>query len=345
MSVFRVLIIKTAALGDVLRTTSILPGLAARYGDGLRVTWLTAKGALPLVDGHPLIDEVIGLDLKEAAAVEAAGDQLAGWTWDCVLSFDDEQPLCALATRLGAVTGAYLTGDGERAYTADVGPWFDMGLLSVHGKTAADRLKVANERSHPEIFAGMLGIEIGAPSLGISTPALERAHGRLEGLAGPLIGLNTGAGGRWTSKTLPEQRVLELAVAVDRALAGDVRPTFVLLGGPEERERHRRLFEALSRGVQVFDATCENSLLDFAGLVDGLDLLVTSDSLALHMAIARKRPVVAFFAPTSAAEIELYGRGTKVASTADDYCSYQKDADRSTLTVERLLDAVLENLP
>ena len=37
----RTLVIKTGALGDVLRSTSILPGLAERHPD-LDVTWVTA---------------------------------------------------------------------------------------------------------------------------------------------------------------------------------------------------------------------------------------------------------------------------------------------------------------
>ena len=60
--------------------------------------------------------------------------------------------------------------------------------------------------------------------------------------------------------------------------------------------------------------------------------------------IARKVPVVAFFAPTSAAEIELYGRGERVESRAPDYCSYRSDADTSTLTAERLATAALASL-
>jgi heptosyltransferase-2 len=73
-------------------------------------------------------------------------------------------------------------------------------------------------------------------------------------------------------------------------------------------------------------------------------LLVTSDSLALHMAVSLNRPLVAFFAPTSAAEIELYGLGEKVWSTAADYCSYKAEADNSSLTTERLSEAVLRVL-
>jgi heptosyltransferase-2 len=85
-------------------------------------------------------------------------------------------------------------------------------------------------------------------------------------------------------------------------------------------------------------------LLEFAAIVSRCAVLVTSDSLALHVAVARDVPVVAFFAPTSAAEIELYGMGEKVVSTAPDACSYKPDADTSTLTVERLQDAVVGRL-
>ena len=72
--------------------------------------------------------------------------------------------------------------------------------------------------------------------------------------------------------------------------------------------------------------------------------MLTSDSLALHLGLAMEVPTVSFFAPTSAPEIDLFGLGEKVASTAPDYCSYRRDVDRSTLTVERLLDASLRVL-
>ena len=48
---------------------------------------------------------------------------------------------------------------------------------------------------------------------------------------------------------------------------------------------------------------------------------------------------MAFFAPTSAAEIELYGLGEKVCSTSADYCSYKADTDNSTITPDRLATA------
>lgn len=346
----RILVIKTAALGDVLRTTSILPGLHAAVADA-RVTWFTAPGARPLVAHHPLVAEVVTADPRDAAAVAQAGSPLRSARWQRVLSLDDELPLCQLASAVPSdrLSGAYVGKGGAIEYTDDVAPWFDMGLLSRHGKAHADRLKVDNRRTHPAIFAAMLGVAMGQPELPLPPDASQFADQLVarHGLAGrrPLIGLNTGAGGRWRSKGLPMERVVQLVERLHAALAGQV--TFLLLGGPEEKARNAELVAAVAAlpdRPALLDGGTDNGLLEFAALVDRCDLLVTSDSLALHMAIARRRKIVVFFAPTSAAEIELYGLGEKVVSTAPDYCSYQPDADNSTITAERVAAACLRVL-
>ncbi|MBI5434266.1 MAG: glycosyltransferase family 9 protein [Planctomycetes bacterium] len=343
-----ILIVKTGALGDVLRTTSILPGLRERYTD-CRVTWITAPAAVELVRSNPLVAEVVALDAKSSHAVAELQARLARTTWGRVLSFDDEEPLCRLVSALPTkrLSGAYLESDGRRAYTPDVAPWFDMGLLSVHGKARADRMKVENRKSHPAIFAEMLGIRMGKPTLKLDERARHFGDGfaaRYELAAhGRVIGLNTGAGGRWHSKTLSVEKTAALARILNLELGGAV--TFVLLGGPGEVERNLAIVSALKDDVRLVDAGCDNPLLDFAAIVSKCDLLVSSDSLALHVAIALDVRSVVFFAPTSAAEIELYGLGEKVVSTAPDYCSYKPDADVSTVTPERVAAAVLRQLP
>jgi heptosyltransferase-2 len=346
----RILILKTGALGDVLRTTSILPGLHRRH-PGCEVTWVTARSAEDLVAHHPLVHRVHAVDPGDGAAVSRLGDELAGTAWDRVLSFDDEAALCALATKVSGggdervLSGAWLDGSARR-YTEDVAPWFDMGLLSVHGKERADRLKVLNRESHAEIYARMLGIEMGHTELPLTDEALAFGAAFTERTrlhrAGPVVGLNTGAGGRWTSKCLPVDRTVELATRLSDELRGAV--TFLVLGGPDEASRNEEILRQCGGIVRAVDAGTGNSLLEFAALVDRLDLLVTSDSLALHVGVARRIPVLAFFAPTSAAEIELYGLGDKVTSTTSDYCSYRPDADTSTLSVDRLLPAALRLL-
>jgi heptosyltransferase-2 len=345
-----VLILKTAALGDVLRTTSVLPGLAATCAR-LRVTWLTAPGAIDLVRTHPLVARVVAADPGDRLALERARRELADVEWDWLLSFDDEEPLCALASGLCArrLSGAHLAPDGRRAYTRDVAPWFDMGLLSVHGKAAADRLKIENTRSHARIYAGMLGLPMARPELHLPAEPRERARAlwRERGLDArrPVVGLNTGAGGRWTSKQLPVERVVALIEGLAAELPGEA--AFLVLGGENEAARNRAILDgaaARGLGARAIDAGVRHPLLDFAGLVGLCDVLVTSDSLALHVAVALGVRCVAFFAPTSAAEIELYGRGEKIVSTAPDACSYRPDADTSTLTAARLAEAVVRQL-
>jgi heptosyltransferase-2 len=338
----RILILKTGALGDVLRTTSVLPGLHARY-PGADVTWVTAPAAWPLVGRHPLVREVRCVDPRDADAVAALAGPLGGVVWDRLFSLDDEEPLCALASALEAreVSGAYLCADGTRAYTRDVAPWFDMGLLSVHGKARADELKIENQRSHPALFAQMLGVEPGRPELPLPDAELAFAaeFAARTGLRerGRVVGLNTGAGGRWQTKEMPLDEVLELARELHAACDGEV--TFLVLGGPDEAPRNARILAglaALAPPVAAIDARTDNGLERFAALIGLCDLLVVSDSLALHVALARRVPVVAFFAPTSAAEIELYGAGEKVLSTAPDYCSYRRDADNCSITAARV---------
>ena len=339
------LILKTAALGDVLRTTSILPGLRERMPQA-RIEWVTAPSARALIEGHPDLHQVHSVDLAAQDDLQRLTRELGPREFDWVLSLDDEQPLCALASGLRArrLSGAYLDSAGAPTYTPDVAPWFDMGLLSAHGKEAADRLKLENRRSHAELHAAMLGISMGRPQIQLPEASLARATGALEGAAGAkLVGLNTGAGGRWVSKQLGVERAAEYARLLAEAL--DSPTHFVVLGGEGEAARNQQLCGLLqAAGLAFTDPGTQNPLLDFAALIDGLDLLLTSDSLAMHLAIARRTPLVAFFAPTSAAEIELYGLGEKVQSTAPDYCSYLPQVDTSSLTPERLVAASLRVL-
>ena len=342
-----ILVLKTGALGDVLRTTSILPGLREAH-PAARIVWCTAHGALPLVEHHPLVDEAFGIDPRSDVGIEAAARELASRRIGWLLSFDDEEPLCRLASAIDCerLSGAYIDGRGARAYTDDVAPWFDMGLLSVHGKAAADRMKLENERSHPAIFAEMLGVTSGLPELPLESALIAAARARVGARGrGPLVGLNTGAGGRWKSKQLTVERTLEFARELSARLGNG--PTFLVLGGLDEAERNAEIsaglgaLEAEGAGLHVIDGGTENGLLEFAALVDACDLLLSSDSLALHVAVARRVPLVAFFAPTSAAEIELYGLGEKVVSTAPDAGSYKPDVDTSTLTSARLVAAAV----
>jgi heptosyltransferase-2 len=295
----RVLMIKLAATGDVLRTTAFLPAIHAAWPQA-RVTWVTAPAAAPLFAGNALVDEVLATD--DAATVA----RLLGEEFDAVLCPDADPDAAALAAvargreRRGFVRSA-------RGQVEALGPgaerWLMMGL--------SDARKKANTRTYQALVAEVLGLDPAAVREPILVPspadaAAARAFRDRTGWSGTLVGLNTGAGGRWAYKqwTLEHQRTFLQQVT-------QKGHGVLLLGGPEEVERHAQLL-ASARGRPVFDAGNHNSYGVFAALLELCAVVVTGDSLAVHVAAARSVPAVVLFGPTSAAEIELYGRGEKI---------------------------------
>jgi ADP-heptose:LPS heptosyltransferase len=315
---YRILMVKLAATGDVLRTTSFLPAIHAEW-PGARVTWLTRKSAAGLFDGNPLVDEVLVTDDTITAA------RLATEEFDVVL--------CPDADPDAAVLAAMAKGKERRGYTRDeqgrIVPlcegaqrWLQMGL--------SDDNKKANTETYQHLVAQVLGFTpdsvrepILEPSAGDSADA-QAFMQRLGIEAGkPLIGINTGAGGRWLYKQwTKEHQQTFLKLCNDAGLA------VLLLGGPEEVQRHKDLL-AFASGTPVYDGGNHNSYGRFAALIDQCSVVVTSDSLAVHVTAARKKPAVVLFGPTSSAEIELYGRGTKITPPGlDCLCCYLPKCDK-----------------
>ncbi|HLQ37692.1 MAG TPA: glycosyltransferase family 9 protein, partial [Planctomycetota bacterium] len=198
--------------------------------------------------------------------------------------------------------------------------WLAMGI--------DDQKKRSNRATYQTLVAQVLGLDPAAVQEPILEPsAPDRAHAAAfrQTLAhrGVLVGLNTGAGGRWAYKQWTSAHQ-----AAFLRLMTDAGAAVLLLGGPEEVQRHRQLL-ASCHGRPVFDAGNRNSYGRFAALLELCGVVVTGDSLAVHVAAARRVPAVVLFGPTSAAEIELYGRGTKIVPPGlDCLCCYLPICDK-----------------
>jgi heptosyltransferase-2 len=180
----------------------------------------------------------------------------------------------------------------------------------------------------------MLQIPIERPHFFGNPRSEEQARAILGAFDRVKVGLNPSAGTRWPSKSLRLAEAIRLVDALKRHGV-----TCLLLGGRDDAEYLEKL--ASATGAPVINNL---PLAVFAGVIRGLDLLTTSDTLALHLAIAQAVPNLSYYAPTSAAEINTFGTGSKVASTSADYCSYKPDADNSTITAGRLLPEALKLL-
>jgi heptosyltransferase-2 len=326
------LVVKKGALGDVVRTSYFARALKNKFGKELRLSWITAPASADLLRLNPNIDD-LWFDFEPAKP----------FRFDRIFSLDDELDTLAGAAGLAAdsVTGAILQ-ETRPAYTEDANEWFDMGLHSRFGKQRADELKKLNRRSHAQIFSQIFGVDHVTPEFFLDESCRQWAQANLP-RAKRRVGINPYSGGRWPSKEL---RTAELQQLIERVLNGSspVGPgaAVVLLGAGADFTKNQALVARYSADNLMAICT-DASVQHLAAAIGALDYVISSDSLALHLAIAQAVPFTAFFNPTSAAEIDDWGIGTKVASTAPDYCNYRKDADNSTITADRIIEAIAKN--
>jgi len=155
-----------------------------------------------------------------------------------------------------------------------------------------------------------------------------------------VIGINTGAGGRWQDKKLSIMETADLIDKLNNTIKiNDKNIKLLLFGGPEEKDRNEKIRESVK--TEVIDTGCDNSLMGFASLINLCDVLVTSDSLAMNIGIPLKKKIVAFFCPTSPQEIELYNRGIKIIPKKGCVCCYKKKCDISPeWDIDEMVNAV-----
>jgi ADP-heptose:LPS heptosyltransferase len=137
------LIVKLNATGDVVRTTALLRSLEGP------ITWITARGNLPLLQGIRDDLRVIAWDDRE---------QATDTRYDLAINLEDEVETALFVQRVepARVFGAVAAGNDSVAYTDDARDWFDMSLISRYGRLRADELKFTNRRSYQEmIFTGL----------------------------------------------------------------------------------------------------------------------------------------------------------------------------------------------
>lgn len=310
----RILIVKLDAMGDVLRTTALLPALAEAH-PGAAITWITRRESRPLLERNPYLAEII--EYGPDALL-----QLQVRTFDRVINLDAGKASAALASMANAKQRDGFVLDA-RGCVQPTNPaarrWLEMGLF--------DDLKRQGTKAYQDLMLEIIGLP-GAPHayvLELSAEERAQGHRHLEHLgvdfSSPVIGLNTGAGLRWELKRWREDGYLEL---VERLAA--VQPVqFVLLGGPDERERHQ-LLKARSR-VPLIDSGCDNPVRHFAAIVAACGVVVAGDTLAMHLSLALGRRTVILFGPTSAPEIEMYGLGEKVVPRMGCLACYKPTCD------------------
>ena len=255
-----------------------------------------------------------------------------------------------------------------------------MGKISRFGLKKANELKRKNTRRYQDIYSEILKLPKKKYPLVLNMTDEEKRWSKnfrkKHEIMGKnlLVGVNTGAGANWPLKALSIKKTVNLVKDINKR-----SHSVVLLGGPNERERHkdilkelklrqpknsvtnylRRFFSSLFSfesiisnyrlDIKLINPGTENDLRKFISIINALDILITSDTLTLHVAVALKKRVVCFFGPTSAEEIELYGQGVKIKPNSDCYCCFKKErtSDKmciDEISIERLTESLLNQI-
>lgn len=291
------LIIKLGATGDVIRTTPLLRQLPGRC------TWVTAEKNKPLLVNLPgAFGSLRTLAWNERAALE-------GEAFDLVIGLEDDVETARLidSVKAGRIYGAHLNGDGKMAYSGDSKGWFDLSLISVHGRAEADRLKLLNRSTYQELVFSGLGKKFqGEEYLLPPTPA------------SPLCG--------------------------DVAIAPEAGPVWPM---KKWAHFDRLKQELEQRGYRVNCLPVRPTLLEHLADIRGHGCVVCGDSLPMHLAMGSGIRTVAIFNCTSPWEIHDYGILTKLVSPMLSEFFYSRKFDpRATTAIgfDEVLEAVLAQL-
>jgi heptosyltransferase-2 len=314
----RILLVKLGAAGDVIRTTPLLEPLRRDYPDHA-LTWVTDFPALV----PAAVEDRVRFSPETLVWVRQT-------KFDLVINLDKDRQACALAREVTADRrmGFCLDDDGIcTPVTRGVTPEMAAAGRDKFLTGLFDDVNRACTLSYlQEIFA-ICGYEFAGEEYVLDRPADVPDFDLPAGKA--TVGLNTGCGGRWTSRLWPEDRWAVLAKDLK-----DAGYAVVLLGGPQEDAKNTRLAAASGAAYPGhFD------LGTFIGLMDRCDVVVSAVTMAMHIALGLKKKLVLFNNIFNPHEFEMYGRGEILAPKQECTCFFQPTCRNESFCMETLAAA------
>lgn len=300
----KILIIKLGAAGDVIRTTPLLHKIKQTYPNA-EITWITYFP--DLVPG--IVDDILNFELKNIL-------YLINIPFDIVINLDKDKEACALVNMINAKIkkGFRLKSGKIIPLNKDAEHKWLTGLFDDENRK--------NRKNYMEEMFEMCSFEFNQEKY-ILDKTIEKEWTIEKNRK--VIGLNTGCGGRWTSRSWPVEYWVEL-VKLLKSKSYNV----VLLGGEEEDCKNKLIQK--KAGAEYLGCF---SIGEFIDLMDQCDLVVTSVTMALHIAIGLKKRVVLFNNIFNRYEFELYGLGEIIEPDVPCIGCYKSVCDKPCM--ERII--------
>jgi len=295
-----ILLINLDAMGNVLATTALLAPLKRKYPRS-RVSWVTLGGAAPLLLQNPFVDRVYAWEPENLLILQQMN-------FDLVLNIDKSRRSAALAMAVRAKKkmGFGLNGDGVIIpLNKEAFENYRLGL--------DDHLKFrVNTKTVPQLQCEEFGLRYRRDPYVLPLTAGEeeycRAYRQANGLRASdlVVGFNTGCSELYPNKKM----TIDQHVSLIRRLAEIPGVRQVIVGGPEDTARNSEI-ERRAPGMVLNTPTNEGVRRGIC-YVNVCDAVITGDSFGMHIAIALRKHVIAWFGVSCPAEIDLFGRGIKL---------------------------------
>lgn len=284
----RFLIVKLSAIGDIVHALPAAAALRSTFPDS-RVTWVVERGAGRVLEGCPIIDELVLVDTKRW---RGAFWRPAVWT---------EALIALLKLKRGGfdiafdLQGLLKSGAISALSSARVRLGFsNNGLREEASRFFLTHQVVIDSRSHVIEKNLQLVRAVGAKSAAYSFPihVEQRDEAYVDGL---LQGVERFAivnpGGGWKTKLWSPERFGQL---VDALLERFNLPSLVTVGPGEEHLAEALVKASRAGAVRRVDTT----LKQFVALARRAALFVGGDTGPLHLAAACSTPIVGIYGPT-----------------------------------------------
>ncbi len=284
------------------------------------ITWVTQKPSNELLANNPLIDRVLTTERDDQLVLSAllfdfgfivdkslkAMGVLKNTQCDLLFGFTHD-------SRTGAIVPATMAAQ----------ELWEIGLND-HKKF------FENKKSETQLICESLELSYRRDSylLRLTSKEQELALQRKRLWSEPqqiVVGINTGCSNMISAK--------KLTIAMHQKIIREIYNEFgksvsiVLLGGREDSDRNLQI----ARDAEVFNSPSEGGLRDGIASVAACDIVLTGDSLGMHIGIALEKYVAAWFGPTCAHEIDFYDRGEAIYTSAGCSPCWKRTCQKATM--------------
>jgi ADP-heptose:LPS heptosyltransferase len=366
--------------GDVVMALQAIRRVKADH-PGLEADYLVSEECRELVHGSPLIRRAFAIPKKALKASWNAGDD-AGLI-ACLESFlaDLAATRYVLSANLfqersGALIQSLVNADRKIGLELLESSFFGVRSRFLEHLFAIPAHRAGNAWHAVDIYARAISraLEDGperngaSPPTGAASPGASAASTgasrapRRAGNAIPILpplyrpdscaSLTPGEylafhpGSAWAGKRWPEARWAALAA---RCAEAGFRIAFT--GSPEEKPVMERIASAMNAGTlaSVIDCVGATTLAGAAWILANARMVVTGDTVAMHLAAASGTPTVSLFGASNPVETGPYGKGHVIIQTdlnpPPDLAFDKEHPGLAHLRPEEVADYLLEGIP